>query len=239
MYNMNNLTTSLVQNLRKLSAFALISISALTFQSCSKDDTPPQETTFLSITNASPTLATYNILLNQSKINTAAVAYLGTSGYMPLVPGAYNIKFTTASSIETVIAKDENLATNNITSLFLIGTGSGLEILKVKDELSGSTSKAFVRFINLAPNSPALDLAVKDGAVIVSDKAYKSNSAFVEIDPKTYVFQIKDKATGTLAKADLESIQLQAGKSYTVLATGLLNPSDTERGFGGKVIINQ
>jgi len=238
--NMNNLTTSITRNLKKLGALTLLSIGVLTIQSCSKDDTPPQQYGFLSITNTSPTLATFNIYVDQKIINSQAVAYLGTSGYMPLNPGSHSIKFTTASSATSLIEKSVNVEVNTANSLFLIDKGTTLDYLTVKDELGSATStKAFVRFINLSPNSPALDLMVKDGAVLISDKAYKASSAFIEVEAKAYVFKIKDKATGAIVTPDLESIDLKAGKSYTVIATGLQNPSDTERAFGGKVITNQ
>jgi hypothetical protein len=238
--NMNNLTTSITRNLKKLGVLTLLSIGALTIQSCSKDETPVQEYGFLSITNTSPTLATFNIYVDQKIINSQAVAYLGTSGYMPLTPGSHTIKFTTASSTDKLIEKSVSTDVNSVTSLFLIDRGTNMDYLTVKDELgNGTSSKAFVRFINLSPNAPALDLAVKDGAVLISDKAYKASSAFIEVDAKAYVFQIKDKATGTTFKADLESADLKAGKSYTVIATGLQPATDTERAFGGKVITAQ
>lgn len=239
--NMNNLTTAITRNFKKLSALTLLSIGVFTMQSCSKDDTPVQQYGFLSITNTVPTSATFNIYVDQKIINSQAVAYLGTSGYMRLIPGSHSIKFTTASSTDKLIEKSIPTEANSVTSLFLIDRGANMDYLTIKDELGNATSsKAFVRFINLSPNSTPLDLAVsKDGAVLISDKAYKASSAFIEVEAKTYVFHIKDKATGTTFKADLESIELKAGRSYTVIATGLQPATDTERGFGGKVITNQ
>lgn len=238
---MNNFTTSVTRNFRKLGALTLLSIGTLLMQSCSKDEVPQQEVAFLNITNTSPTTGTFNVYVDQTRINTqGAVDFGGTSGYMRLTTGNHSIKFTTASSIESLITKNVTLEANTINSLFLIDKGANLDFLTTKDELGSVTStKAFVRFINLSPNSPALDLAVKDGAVLISDKAYKASSAFTEVEAKAYVFQIKDKATGTTFKVDLESIDLKAGKSYTVIATGLQPATETERAFGGKIIINQ
>lgn len=238
--NKNNTTTSIMRNLKKMGAVTFLSIGMFAIQSCSKDETPVQEYGFLSITNTSPTSATFNIYVDQKIINSQAVAYLGSSGYMPLTPGSHTIKFTTASSTEKLIEKSIPTPVNTVSSLFLIDKGANMDYLIVKDELGNPTSsKAFVRFINLSPNAPALDLAVKDGAVLIADKAYKTNSAFIEVDAKAYVFQIKDKATGTTFKADLESVELKAGKSYTVIATGLQPAVENERAFGGKIIINQ
>lgn len=237
---MNNLTISIARNLKKLGALTLLSLGALLIQSCSKDETPVQEVAFLNIINTSPVLGTFNIYLDQTKINTqGAVDFGGNSGYMRLTPGNHSIKFTTASSTESLITKNVALDVNSINSLFLIDRGNNMDFLTLKDELGNvSSAKAFVRFINLSPDAPALNLAVKDGNAIVSDKAYKTSSAFIEIEPKAYIFEIKDKATSA-TKATLESFEFKAGKSYTVIAMGLLAPSDVERGIGGKIIVNQ
>lgn len=235
--NMNKLKMSVTKKFKNLGVLALLSIGALTIQSCSKENAPAQEYTFLNITNTSPTLATFNIFVDQSKINQGAVAFLGNSGYMPLSPGDHNIKFTTASN-EPVISKNISLETNGVTSLFLIDKAPNIDYLIVKDQLGNmNSSKAFVRFINLSPNAPSLDLADKDGDVIISAKAYKAASAFIEIDPKSYVLQLQDNGTEPeLEPKDLESFEFKAGKSYTVIAAGLLG--DTDRPLGGKILTN-
>ncbi len=237
--NMNFFNTTITRNF-KIAALAILSGSALLIQSCSKDNTPVQEFAFINITNAAPTTGTFNIYVDQNKINTGgAVSFGGTTGYMQALPGTHNVKFTTASSTESLISKDITLEANTVSSLFLIGSGANLDYLKIKDELGSVTSaKAFVRFINLSPTAPTLNLAVKDGEAIITDKAYKASSAFIEIEPKAYVFALKDKTNGNTL-SELASIELKAGKSYTVIATGLLTPGGTEQPFGGRVITNQ
>lgn len=237
---MNNLTKSFSKSFKKTGVITLLSIGTLLLQSCSKDETPVQEFAFLNITNTAPTSATFNIYVDQNKINNqGAVSFGGTSGYMPLSPGGHSIKFTTASSTESLITKNVSLELNTINSLFLIGKGDNMDYLTIKDELGPVTStKAFVRFINLSPDAPALNLAEKDGNVIVSDKAYKASSAFVEVEPKSYILEIEEKSTST-PKATLESFEFKAGRSYTVIAIGLIAPIEGERAIIGKVITNQ
>lgn len=237
---MNKLTISLAKNFKKLGVLALLSVATFFVQSCSKDEVPVQEYAFLNITNTSPTLSTFNIYIDQTRINTqGAVDFGGNSGYMPLIPGTHSIKFTTASSTESLITKSINFEVNSVSSLFLIDRGTNMDFLTIKDELGSlNSTKAFVRFINLSPDAPALNLAVKDGEVIISDKTYKTTSAFIEVEPKSYVLEIKDKATSA-TKATLESFEFKAGKSYTVIATGLLAPTQIDRAIGGKIIVNQ
>ncbi len=230
----------MTNNFKKLSVFALLSIGALTIQSCSKGNAPVQEVAFVNITNTSPTPATFNIFIDQSIINQGAVPFGGNTGYLRIPAGDHSIKFTTASN-EPVITKSLSFENNSVTSLFLIGKPANAEYFTVKDQLGSVTSsKAFVRFINLSPDAPSLDLTEKDGEIIISNNAYKTASAFKEIDPKSYVFQFKKTNAGPeMERGTLESFEFKAGISYTVIALGIVGATDTEQPFGGKIIINQ
>lgn len=240
--NMNRFTMSVTQNFKRLGVFTLLSIGALTIQSCSKDVGPAPEYAFLNITNSYPTPATFNIFIDQNKINSSgAVAFGGNSGYLTVPVGNHNIKFTTASNTQALIEQNISFEANSIRSVFLIENEAKMEYLILKDEIGDMTSsKAFVRFINLSPNAPALDLAVKDGDVIISDKAFKTYSNFIEIEAKSYLFELKDKETGTtLEGGELESFEFKAGKSYTIVAGGIVGPSDVQKPFTGTIYTNQ
>jgi hypothetical protein len=238
---MNLFTKSLSFKFTRLATIGFLAIGSLLVSSCSKDLTPTQEFSFLNITNASPGLGTYNVYVDQAKANPGALSFGGNIPYISPAPGSHNVKFTTASSTESLIAKDINLEANAAHSLFLVGKPGALDYLVIKDELGNiSSDKAFIRFINLSPNAPALDLAVKDGDTIIPDKSYKASSKFTEVEAKTYVFQIKANATGTtVPSVDLSSMEFKAGRSYTILAMGLLDHTDIEQAFTGTVITNQ
>lgn len=236
--NMNLFFKSVTVNFKNLGAIILMA-AVLLLQSCSKDPDPAPEVAFLSITNTSPTLATFKIYVDQTQLNTGGpVAFGGSTGYFQVTPGSHSIKFTLASSIESLFTKSITLDANTVNSLFLIDRGANMDFLTLKDELGDmSSAKAFVRFINLSPDAPALDLAIKDGAVVIADKAYKSSSSFVEVEAKTYVFEFRNKTSG--AATSLTSTEFKAGKSYTIISTGLITPGDTGQPFGGKIITNQ
>lgn len=236
---MNSFTKQTSRNFTRLTACALLTFGALLFNSCSKDPAPVQEFSFLNITNASPTLASYNVYVAANKVNPAALGFGGNVAYGQYLPGTFNVKFTTTSNAESIFNKDITLEASTAHSLFLIGKSGQLDYLVTKDELGSiSSDKTFIRFINLSPDAPALDLAVKDGANLISDKAYKASSTFTATEAKTYILVIKDKATGTVKK-ELASTEFKAGRSYTILATGLLVPSDIEQTFTAQLITNQ
>jgi hypothetical protein len=215
---------------------ALFLFNVLLLVSCSKDtETTPYA--YLSIANVSPTLGTYNIYLDGSKANTSgAVAFGGILGYGNVTAGDHTLSFTTESGTDVLATKTINLEENGIYSSFLIDKGSNMDVLLVKDEISEiSTEKAFIRFINLSPDAPALDLSVTDGETLISNNVYKSASAFQSIDPKTYSFDLK--ANGVV-KTVLAEQTLVAGQYYTIISRGLLTVGEIDQPFGAQLITN-
>ncbi|TDO23994.1 DUF4397 domain-containing protein [Pedobacter duraquae] len=215
---------------------------ALLFNSCKKEDATVTVANGIALINASPTPATYNVYLNtDTRLNSAALPFGGTVSYRTIASGSNTLKFTSASSIESLLTKTVTVSDNSAYSYFLIGsTTSTLDGLLVNDDLSATSSdKAFVRFINLSPDAGSLDLAVTGATTnLISDKTYKTASSFVQVDPKTYSFDIKDKATGAV-KTTLTGVVFAAGYHYTVFAKGMNTPTSQQIGFGGQTMTNQ
>lgn len=208
----------------------------ITMTSCSKD-TESVAYAYLSVANLSPTLGTYNIYVDGTKSNTSgAIAFGGVLAYNTLTAGSHTLHFTTESSIDALVSKTISLDENGIYSAFLIDKGADMDVLLVKDEMTvSSTEKAFIRFINLSPDAPALDLSVVDGQTLVSNKAFKSSSNFQEIDPKTYSFKLKADGEGKAVLADQE---LTAGRYYTIISKGLMTVGEIDQPFGAQLITN-
>lgn len=208
----------------------------ITVVSCSKE-TAATPYAYLSIANVSPTLGTYNIYLDGTKSNTSgAVAFGGVLTYATITAGNHTLNFTTESSAEVLVGKTVSLDENGIYSAFLIDKGSNMDVLLVKDEIAvASTEKAFIRFINLSADAPALDLAVAGGETLLSGKVYKSASAFQAIDPKTYSFELKANGVVETVLADQT---LTAGKYYTLISRGLMTVGDIDQPFGAQLITN-
>jgi len=217
----------------------IILLLTLLMQSCKNDPAPNPDLSLVSVTNASPTLATYNFYLNQSKVNSGALPFGGVVPYFRLSPGEFTGKLTTETSTESLLSETLKFETGKIYSLFIIGKATSLDYLVVNDDIKvPAAEKAFVRFINLSPDAPALNLAFKDSVAVATDKAYKAASDFVEVPAKLYTFEIKDKASGAVKK-ELKDIDIKKGKVYTIISKGMITPEGTEHAFNGQVITNQ
>lgn len=226
---MNLSTIKITGSLNKLMTGTLVAMSVLFLSSCSTKEAPTPEVAAVMFVNTSPTPATYNIYVNGGQANTGALPFGGAMPYSRIAPGEHSIKFTTASSTESLITKKVAMENNKSYSLFLIGKDDKLDYLVINDEIAKRpTDKAMIRFINLSPDAAALDLGVKDGAILIGDKAYKANSTFIEVEAKKQTLQIKDKATGQM-KSELVDAEFKAGGIYTILSIGMLTPTGLEQ----------
>ncbi len=221
--------------------YALIAMATMALISaCGKDDTPVLAYGSFSVYNTSPTLATYDVYLNGSKLNSAALPYAGGVKYSQLVAGTYETKFTVASETAALYTKSITVSKNSISTLYLIGTSNSFDGLLVSDETTNvSNDKAYVRFINVSPDATALDLGIKDATSnLASNKAFKAYSEFVAVEPGTKVFEIKEATTPNI-KATVEKTLVKGG-FYTILAGGKVTPSnDLEKPFNGQILTHQ
>lgn len=223
-------------NLKFIPLFIFVVLTALT--SCKKDET---DTTisYLRIVNASPSLATYNAYFNGNMVNSVALPFGGSAAYSSYAPGGYTIKFTTASSAESLLSKTVTLGVNTYHSTYLINKPAALDIYTITDDLTiTATDKAYVRFINLSPDAPALDLAKTSATTtLATNKAYKTASAFTTVDAGTYTLDTKETSSGTVT-ATSASTTFVAGYHYDVICGGLIAPAnDTERPLSLQVVL--
>jgi hypothetical protein len=240
--NMNNFTKIIPARLRSTLACSILAATTFLIQSCSKDTAPVVEISYLSLVNATPTLGTFNAYVDQTKItNAGPLSFASAVSYFQAAPGSHTVKFTTASSTDALISKSITLDVNKAYSLFLINKAPNLDYLLTPDQINNAASdKAFVRFINLSPDAPALNLNVKDVATaLIADQAYKAVSNFIETEAKSYIFQLKNKATGNAVGENDLTFELKAGKTYTVMAVGMVTAGEADQKVQLKVITNQ
>ena len=215
-----------------LFVFLMITLVILLFSSCKKVEEDTTGLSSLTIINASPTLATYNAYLDGTKVVEGALPFGGVIPYATLTAGDHTLKFTAESDLTALLTKTIATDANKAYSFFVINKNENLDGLLISDSPeSYSTEKAFIRFVNLSSDAPALDLSLNNDATnLVTNKSYKEVSGFTEITPGTYSFDTKNAVAGTVMST-LSSTVLAAGQYYTVMAIGLVQPNDVEESF--------
>lgn len=229
--------------MKKIASFKMICLLALStvlFSACSKDDpTPtPTPTAKVLVAHASPNAPGVDLLVDDTKQNTAALTFPANTGYLTVNAGTRNIKVNVAGTTTTVINANVNFEANKNYSVFAVDSVSKISAIVLGDDLTAPASgKAHVRFVHLSPNAPAVDIAVAStGTVVFPNTAFKSGTAFTPLTAGTYNLDVRVAGTSTVALV-LPAITLQAGKIYTVFAKGFLGGTGAQA-LGAQIIAN-
>jgi hypothetical protein len=215
---------------------------AVSVTSCKDDEEDPAPTPVdkasLMVTHASPDAPGVDLLVDNNKVNSSALTFPNSTGYLSVNAGTRNVKVNVAGTSTTVINADLPLTKNNSYSVFAVNTVANIEALVVEDDLSTPASgKAHVRFIHLSPDAPAVDIALDGAAVVFPDVTFKEYTDFTPLDAGSYDLEVRVAGTSTVA-LDLDPINLQAGKIYTVFAKGTLTGTGSQA-LSAQIIVNK
>lgn len=205
-----------------LSAVCLLS---LLLTSCLKDKTqtytPPAA--FVQFIQASPGEQPLDLYLNSNKVNLLPISYGDGLDYFRAFSGTRIVNIYTHPGNSKIFSDTVNLKTDSIYSMFLINKATNPGLLLLPDSLTKpAAGKASIRFVNVSPDAPAVDLAIKDTTTaLVSNKAFKGYSPFFPIQAgKTYTFEVRQHGTNTVL-ATLTNVALNNNQIYTIWFHGL------------------
>jgi hypothetical protein len=232
-----------ISKFKKLAVYSmLLTTVSLGFTACSDDEEtvtplPTNTTAKVLVTHASPNAPGVDLLVDNTKVNTAALEFLGSTAYLTVNAGTRNIKVNAAGTTTSVINANVPFVAGKNYSLFAVDSLSKISAVLVEDDLTAPASgKAHVRFIHLSPNAPAVDVALTGGNVVWGNYEFKEGSAFAPLDAGTYNLEVRLAGTTTVV-LPLPGITLTAGKIYTVYAKGFVGGSGAQA-LGAQIIVN-
>lgn len=215
----------------------LLAVVCLGMTACKKDDdTGAGITARVKIVNAAESSSAQDFYLDDTKVNSAAVAYGESSGYISTPAGSNrHAQFRTSGSAAVYASANADLVSDRNYSFYLAGEGESTTIVTTEDDLSApSSGKAKVRFIHLSTAAASsVDIRLLGGAQLVAGLGFRSSTTFQEMDPGVKVFHVfaAGESTGAI---DLEIAALEAGKIYTVWISGA-----TTSNIRARLITNQ
>lgn len=222
-----------------LTVFALTGLFALS--SCSKDDddTTVEPDATVKIVNVLPDAGSVDVFNGSSKLNSSAIAYGEATGYLNVAKGDATFDFKSSLSGNTVLSAPVDFDKGNY-SLFATGETDGnttVGILTEDDLGAPSSGMAKIRFVHAASNAPTVNFLVND-SLLQGGAGYKSATGFKQLAAGTYTVKLNNAGSGETA-ISRSNIVLEAGKIYTVVAQGLINPTPViEQPFALNVLAN-
>ena len=129
----------------------------------------------------------FRILIRNTRV-VAWLNYASISGYSR-IPAGYHTVTVTGTDGYVYIQKTMLFQGGTPTTVAIINTPSGLDLLQITDNCCPSTGGASnFRVSNLALNSNPLDVLLGDGRVVYADVRYKDTTDFKRIAPGAYQF---------------------------------------------------
>jgi hypothetical protein len=210
---------------RPVAWLSVVCMLSLLLSSCLKNNVnyaaPP--VALVSFFQASPDQPGLDLYFNGDKVNWGPISYGTGIGYFRAYSGLRTVNLYLYGVMNEVFTDTITLQANNVYSLFLANTAAKSDLVAIKDTINQpAANTANVRFIDLSPDAPAVDLALND-TVKVSNRSYKGYSTFIPVTGnKSYTIDIRQKGT-TNVLATLAAVTLSANNVYTIILTGLAN----------------
>ncbi|GAB3918679.1 DUF4397 domain-containing protein [Mucilaginibacter boryungensis] len=219
------------QILKGAGMIGMVCLLAAMFSSCLKnhdnDDAVNVPYALVTVINTSPNSLAQDFYLDNNRANTAPIVYGDGLDYIRAYTGKRTAAFYNSGTSIKTISDTVTLKADQYYSVYLANVITTPDIVILKDNIvKPATGMATIRFVNLSPNAPAADLAIKGGAVLVSNKAYKGYSDFVPVNGNTtYTLEVRQTGTSTVL-ASINTASLQSGSVYTVWLQGLSGATD-------------
>jgi hypothetical protein len=211
----------------KVSSILCIVALVLLLASCLDDDDDqqiqPVPVAYVSIYHESPNAPELDVFVDNRAVNR--LEFTDYTGYLNFYTGNRNLKINPFNASNALVDTTMSFVDGAFYSVFIVNDLSKVETLAVRDSASAPASgKAKVRFINLSPDAPALDVTSNEASTpLFAGQAFKMPSEFVEVDAKEYSFDVKTSG-GTESLVSVSDIDLRSGNFYTIITRGYSNP---------------
>lgn len=178
--------------------------------------------TYVRLLHASPNAPTVDVYVND-KLLVKNFSYREFTDYVKLTPGTYNIKIYRATNGKNLLYNNNfNIPGNTIFTVAAIGNfPESFELYPIEERYTGvnNINQAKVRFVNLIPDSPPVDLVIPVGNILFGSVMYKDIKDYIEMSPGTYTFEITYPNSNTNILY-IPNIRLRGDRFYTIYAIG-------------------
>ena len=208
-------TTFNLKAFKPLSISFIIALLSISFTSCKKSTPEPTQASALNAINAAATSSPQDFYVDNTKVNTSAMAYTQSTGYV-IISGGHQFTFETSSTSNVNNSFFATLISGQYYSLYY--TDDGNVVATLDDKTAPQAGKARVRFINMSSYvNSNVDFLIAGGGTLVSGLAYKTPSIYNDV-ATTSTFTLNSAGTTTV----LLNIPatLTAGKIYTIYIAG-------------------
>jgi hypothetical protein len=188
-----------------------------------------------------------DLFATQVNYNTTVGTVRYTFPYYSVLPGTADIKYNNqTTNIPLASFNGKVLEDEKVYSSFYVDSVSKAKVIIVNDDLDIEEGSGYIkiRFFNFIANSPNVDVYQVGGPTtpIWSNRGFETqqtataNEKFITMPSGTYVFEVRNSATGALITTITSQVYL-SDRIYTIAARGFIGGTSTQA-VGGWVYPN-
>jgi len=179
----------------------------------------------INVIHASPDAPAVDVYLN-GDLALEALEFGAFSGWLAVPAGEHHVQVTAAGASADDAVIDATVEVEADAAYHIAATGLLAEIapaiyqVNLSDFDAVTDPMARIRVIHTSPDAPAVDIAIKDGDVLIADLAFPDASDALEVPAGAYDLEVRIAGTPDVA-LDLPGVELTGGMVYDVFAIGL------------------
>jgi hypothetical protein len=185
---------------------------------------------YIRLFHAAPGAPEVDIYANGRQV-AKRLAYGQFTDYISLAAGTYTIEaFPVGLQVSPIFRINLPIEQSKVYTLAVIGILPKIGILPVEDVYEAiSPGTLNIRFANLSPNAPSLDLAVRGGQSLFTDISYTEVSDYRQMRPGNYNLVVRPTRSPIIVTA-LPNTRLLPRRNLTFYLLGLYGqqPSSLE-----------
>lgn len=153
---------------------------------------------YIRLFHAAPGAPEVDVYANGQSV-ARRLAYGQFTDYIALPKGMYNIEAYPVGLKTSPVLKVTIPVDNKVYTMAVIGILPKIGILPIVDEfVPMSPGRANIRFANLSPNAPGLNLVLRGGLNLFTDINFTEVSDYIPIKPGMYDFVVTPAASSTI-----------------------------------------
>lgn len=180
-----------------------------------------QPSAYFRMLHAVPNAPAVDIYAN-GKLVAKDLNFKEESPYWSVVPGNYRIEiYPTGEKGRVLIDANLYIPQDSIFNVSIIGTLPNISLYPIPEPtVAQNFGRPCIRFINLSPDSPELDVLTADGRKIFNKVGFKDITDYACVPAGSYTFKIQQAGSNKILFT-LPGANLQANNYYSIYALGL------------------
>ncbi|MFD2171831.1 DUF4397 domain-containing protein [Tumebacillus lipolyticus] len=171
--------------------------------------------------HASPNTPGVDVYIDRKKV-AEDIRFQGISDYIRIAPGRHRVQvFPYGKQVGALIDSNLTAGQGQTYTLAIAGMQREIRPLVFQDEPS-KTKPGFARLkiVHLSPNTPAVDITLPSGKVLISHLIYKEKSPYLQVTPGRRDLQLRLAGKKDVVLR-LPKMRFDAGVTYTLYIVGL------------------